>query len=104
VLGSATIPANVRVATISADSLPANWFAADPPPQLQRVGGEWLERGETAVLKVPSAIITEEWNYLLNPLHPDFGKVRLTTPRPFSFDHRVARSRKTKVKIRLPDA
>jgi RES domain-containing protein len=50
---------------------------ADPPPQLQRIGGEWLERGESAVLKVPSAIVTEEWSYLLNPLHAAFGKLRL---------------------------
>jgi RES domain-containing protein len=57
-------------------------------------GGEWLERGETAVLKVPSAIVTEEWNYLLNPLHMDFRKCRMTTPKPFNFDQRVARSRK----------
>jgi RES domain-containing protein len=85
---------SVRVETVSTDSLPANWFAADPPPQLQRIGGLWLERGESAVLKVPSAIVIEEWNYLLNPLHADFGKLRLSAPKPFSFDRRVARSRK----------
>lgn len=94
VLGRATIPAGVRIETVSTDHLPANWFAADPPPQLQRVGEEWLERGESAVLKVPSAIVTEEWNYLLNPLQADFGKVRLSTPKLFSLDRRVARSRK----------
>lgn len=94
VLGRATIPASVRIETVSTDHLPANWFAADPPPQLQRVGEEWLERGESAVLQVPSAIVTEEWNYLLNPLHADFGKLRLSAPKLFSLDHRVARSRK----------
>jgi RES domain-containing protein len=94
VLGSAVIPGGVRVESISADDLPANWFAADPPMQLQRIGGEWLEGGETAVLKVPSAIVTEEWNYLLNPVHADFRKLRFSTPEPFSFDRRVARSRK----------
>ena len=94
VLGRAMIPESVRVETISIERLPANWFAASPPPELQVFGGEWLERGTTAVLKVPSAIVTEEWNYLLNPLHMDFGKFRMTTPKPFNFDQRVARSRK----------
>jgi RES domain-containing protein len=94
VLGRATIPGSVRVETVSIHNLPPKWFAADPPPQLQRIGGQWLERGESAVLKVPSAIVTEEWNYLLNPLHADFGKLRLSTPKLFSFDRRVARSRK----------
>jgi RES domain-containing protein len=95
VLGRAVVPASVRVETISIDKLPANWFAAAPPTQLQTFGGGWLERGETAVLKVPSAIVTEEWNYLLNPLHSDFRKCRISTPKPFNFDRRVARSRKS---------
>jgi RES domain-containing protein len=93
VLGRATIPGSVRVETVSTDELPPKWFSADPPPQLQKIGGQWLERSESAVLKVPSAIVTEEWNYLLNPLHKDFGKLRLSTPTLFSFDRRVARSR-----------
>ena len=85
VLGRAVVPASVRVKTISIDDLPANWFAASPPPQLQSIGGEWLERRETAVLKVPSAIVIEEWNYLLNPLHADFRKFRMSAPTAFSF-------------------
>jgi RES domain-containing protein len=93
VLGRANIPGSVSVETVSPRDLPPKWSAADPPPQLQKIGGEWLERGESAVLKVPSAIVTEEWNYLLNPLHKDFGKLRLSTPAMFSFDRRVARSR-----------
>jgi len=94
VLGRATIPSSVRVQTVSAEDLPANWYAADAPVELQKIGGDWLERGETAMLKVPSAIVVEEWNYLLNPLHADFGKLTLDAPKPFSFDRRVARSRK----------
>lgn len=95
VLGRATIPASVRMKSVSIDDLPGNWFAASPPPQLQALGGEWLERGETAVLQVPSAIVTEEWNYLLNPLHTDFRRLRMDRPKPFNFDQRVARSRKS---------
>jgi RES domain-containing protein len=84
----------VRVETVSTDDLPGRWFAADPPPQLQKIGGRWLQRGESAVLKVPSAIVIEEWNYLLNPLHADFGKLTFSAPKPFRFDRRVARSRR----------
>jgi RES domain-containing protein len=94
VLGRATIPAGVSIASVSIDKLPGNWFAASAPLQLQTLGDEWLARGETAVLKVPSAIVTEEWNYLLNPLHADFRKLRLDKPQPFDLDQRVARSRK----------
>ena len=95
VLGrAADLPASVRVETVAVDKWPSNWFAAPAPPPLQTLGGEWLERGETAVLKVPSAIVNEEWNYLLNPSHMDFRKVRIGRPKPFSFDQRVARTRK----------
>jgi RES domain-containing protein len=94
VLGRVTMPASVRVETVSIEELPKNWFAAHPPPQLQTLGGEWLERGETAVWKVPSAVVTEEWDYLLNPLHADFRKFRRSRSTPFSFDQRLVRSRK----------
>jgi RES domain-containing protein len=94
VLGRATIPTSVRVDSVSIDKLPANWFTAPSPQPLQIFGGEWLERGESAVLKVPSAIVIEEWNYLINPLHADFRKFRVSKPQPFNFDPRVARSRK----------
>jgi len=93
VLGRAVIPTSVRIESVSFGDLPSNWFTASPPPQLRELGGEWLERGETAVLKVPSAIVTEEWNYLLNPGHADFRKVRMSAPTAFNFDQRVARSR-----------
>jgi RES domain-containing protein len=93
VLGRATIPSGVRVQTVSTKDLPANWYAADPPVDLQKIGGEWLERGETAVLKAPSAIVVEEWNYLLNPLHVDFRKLAFTPPTAFHFDRRLARAK-----------
>jgi RES domain-containing protein len=41
------------------------------------------------VLKVPSAVIEHEWNYVLNPLHPDFSKIRWDAPRKFAFDPRL---------------
>src|SRR5205807_7058500 len=50
----------------------------------------------TAVLQVPSAVVVEEWNFLLNPAHPDFRRFQLSPPRPYSFDRRLARTRKRK--------
>jgi RES domain-containing protein len=87
----------VKIEAVSPNDLPPRWFAADPPPRLQDVGGTWLRRGQTAVLQVPSAIVTEEWNFLLNPLHDDFRKIILSAPELFDFDRRVARARKRRV-------
>ena len=72
VLGRAVIPDDVPIDVVTLADLPRNWSAPDPPPKLRDIGQRWLERGPSAVLKVPSAIVVEEWNYLLNPHHADF--------------------------------
>ena len=56
------------------------------------LGARWYEAGETAVLIVPSAIVTEECNVLLNPGHRDFAKVPRARPRPFRLDTRPGRT------------
>jgi RES domain-containing protein len=94
VLASAQWPDDVKVETAVVDRLPKNWSDAVAPLTLQDVGRVWLERLETAVLQVPSAVVVEEWNFLLNPAHPDFRRLRLSRPRPYSFDRRLARTRK----------
>jgi RES domain-containing protein len=53
------------------------------------LGAQWYEAGKTAVLTVPSVIVTEECNVLLNPGHRDFAKVRRARPRPFRLDTRL---------------
>lgn len=71
-------------------SLPRNWRAEPVPEDTQALGAAWFRRGRTAVLAVPSAIIPEEENYVLNPAHSDFARVRISKPQPFAFDPRVA--------------
>jgi RES domain-containing protein len=94
VLGRAVIPDEVNVEPVSVSALPDNWRDPDPPAALREIGDNWLRRAETACLRVPSAIVPEESNYLLNPQHPDFGKLTMGLPEPFNFDRRLARSRR----------
>lgn len=94
VLGRAVIPDKVRIEVVALADLPRNWSAADSPPKLREVGQRWLDEGATAVLKVPSAVVVEEWNYILNPQHPDFKKLIFQKPKRFQFDRRLARERK----------
>jgi len=58
-------------------------------PVTQRIGSKWLREYKTAVLKVPSAIIEQEYNYLFNPSHPDFGSITIAAVNKFNFDHRL---------------
>ena len=94
VLAQAEIPDTLRIETIKHTDLPRDWNAATPPASLQKIGQDWLDRAASVVLKVPSAVVVQEWNYLLNPRHPDFRKIRFTRPRRYAFDRRLVRSAK----------
>jgi RES domain-containing protein len=95
VLGRAVIPGDVAIDTVRVQDLPRGWVDPDPSSTLREIGHAWLQRGATAVLKVPSAIVTEEWNYLLNPEHPDFKKLTIGKHVRYTFDRRLARARKS---------
>jgi len=70
-------------------SLPSGWSSSPVPPITQRVGDQWLEKMISVVLAVPSAIIPQETNYILNPAHRDFRKIRIMKPDRFVFDSRL---------------
>lgn len=85
----AEIPPRVAIRTLTADTLPSNWRTEPPPPVTRAMGSDWAGEGKTAVLKVPSALIHTQHNFILNPRHPDFSKIRISEPRPFRFDSRM---------------
>ena len=77
------------VTTLDSPRLPRSWQKSPPPPAIQQIGGLWIERARSAVLRVPSAIVPAEWNYLLNPAHPDFRRIRIGPKQPIQFDPRL---------------
>lgn len=91
---SAAIPENLEVETIPEADLPRGWRRYPAPEELQRLGTSWIESGRTAVLSVPSAVIPQERNYLLNPRHPAFGRIRIDKPQVFHFDPRMWRAQR----------
>jgi RES domain-containing protein len=74
------------VHAIDMSSLPENWRADPPPVQLKRFGDDWIRRADRPVLRVPSALIPEECNCLLNTEHPEFRQLQFGEPVPFRFD------------------
>jgi RES domain-containing protein len=70
--------------------LPSNWRADPAPVGMRKIGDEWVESGTSPVLRVPSRLIPGESNFLLNPAHPDFGKLVISEPIMFDFDQRLA--------------
>ena len=82
VVVSALIPEELRI--LSDEDFP------DVGPQ--ELGDLWLFSAGSAVLRVRSAVIPDEFNFLLNPLHPEFGQIAAEPPVPFVFDDRLFRT------------
>lgn len=80
-----------KLAVETVSDLPAEWDLSPPTSQTQKIGDEWATSGRTAILAVPSALIAEETNYLLNPLHPDFKHIVISPHEPFAYEARLAR-------------
>lgn len=75
--------------TLPAGALPKDWLQEPPPPSLQQIGDNWVKSGDSVILAVPSVVIPGEFNYLVNPKHPDFGKLKIGKPTGFAFDQRL---------------
>jgi RES domain-containing protein len=85
----ATIPNSLSIDTLQASDLPGDWKANMIPVTLQELGTSWANRAKSVVLKVPSVVIEHEWNYVLNPLHPEFSQIIWEGGVAFSFDPRL---------------
>jgi RES domain-containing protein len=79
------------VHTIEASSLPRNWRRSPPPAALAAIGDAWLSAGHSAILRVPSALVPGESNFLLSPTHPDFAKITIGPRQPLRIDKRLVR-------------
>lgn len=69
--------------------LPESWADDPAPVETRQIGTDWANGKKSAVLIVPSAIISAEFNFLVNPLHPDFRKIKTGRPEEFRFDSRI---------------
>lgn len=83
------IPDTIKIEEISLQALPEDWHQLARPKPCQELGDEWYVASRSAVLRVPSAIIHQEWNYVLNTKHPDFERIQIVDQHPFLFDHRL---------------
>ena len=92
VLMAAELPADMAQTRIDAPQLPDDWRTLSARGVLQAVGEAWLQAAATAVLSVPSAVVPAERNYLLNPRHPDFARIRIGQPQSLQTDTRLLRN------------
>ena len=77
----------VEVALIEEASLPQSWQSRFDITR--RLGTDWLQRRETILLKLPSAIVPHTWNFLFNPQDPDAGRFAIAEALRYPFDSRI---------------
>lgn len=83
------IPGDVVVLEVSVNDLPDDWNSNPPTYITQLIGDDFVHGAEVAVLKVPSSIVPQEFNYLIYPNHPDAKKIRMINTTHLVFDQRL---------------
>lgn len=83
-------------AVISADCVekparvPETWRQTPHSAETQAFGAAWARERRSVALRLPSVVVPGEFNYLVNPLHADFERVKIGKPERFTFDPRLA--------------
>jgi RES domain-containing protein len=84
-----SISGAVRYEQVAISSLPESWRGVPFPLELWAVGERWLVSASSVCLLVPSAVVPEEFNLLINPSHSDFKHLQFSEPAAFNFDQRM---------------
>ena len=83
------VPDTISVIELDIKVLPPNWNQFPHVKATQSIGDLFIKEGKTCLLKVPSAVTTGDFNYLINPAHPEFKKIKISGFDPFQFDNRL---------------
>lgn len=86
---SIELPENCSIEEAIANDLPHDWDDFPINNFTRFVGDDFVRKMECLVLKVPSAVVKGDFNYLINPFHKDFHKVKVVSKEPFIFDGRL---------------
>lgn len=78
--------------SVNPATLPKSWRRFPSPASVQQLGDDWVAEATSAVLRLPSVIVPSEWNYLLNPAHPDFAKIAIGPKQQIKFDPRLVKA------------
>jgi RES domain-containing protein len=71
--------------------LPEDWNSRPISPSTRAIGDRWVKKQNSAVLRVPSIVVPDEYNYLLNPAHPDFAQIQIGKPTIYYFSPRLTK-------------
>lgn len=87
---TATVP-DTLIDDLDLGVLPGDWDAFPVPARVQAIGDVWLRAGRRLALRVPSAVVRDGFNLLINPAHGSFARIAVDEPQLFSFDSRLVK-------------
>jgi RES domain-containing protein len=91
------IPDEVLIQEVKLEDLPEGWDSKPPISVTQIIGDDFVNLEEAAILKVPSSIVPQEYNYLINPNHPDISKIKVIGTSRMNFDRRLKQEHDGKI-------
>ncbi len=83
------IPDSVDIYDLTTVKLPKDWKSIPHSGSTQKLGDQFIRENKYLVMKVPSAVVQGDFNYLINPFHKDFSRVKIISTERFSFDNRL---------------
>ncbi|MCX6226353.1 MAG: RES family NAD+ phosphorylase [Bacteroidia bacterium] len=83
------IPDNLPISVIDPEKLPKDWRSFPYAPFTRLIGDQFVKEKRFLVLKVPSAVVPGDFNYLINPAHPMMNQVTIVRTEDFGFDERM---------------
>ncbi|WP_159469889.1 RES family NAD+ phosphorylase [Dyadobacter sp. 3J3] len=83
------IPNNLKIEIVSANSLGKSWRDPNDYSSCQQIADDWYNHGKSPVLKVPSAVMPEAFNFVINTRHKDYQKIRLVGVTHLVPDERI---------------
>ena len=89
VLAKADIPDNLKRRRLRLKDIPQDWDRYPAPKSLHAIGDRFCKENRTTILIVPSVLAPAEFNWLLNPQHPDFRSILIHPVKRFQYDRRL---------------
>lgn len=82
------IPEEIAIHSIDTSKLPLDWNIFPHNLETQLIGDDFINANKKCILKVPSSVVEGDFNYLINPFHPEFSKIKIIKISDFKFDRR----------------
>jgi len=83
------VPDDASLLQLNITDLPSKWKSNPITTRTQIFGSDLLKGNKYLVLRIPSAIVSGDYNYIINPAHPEFKSVKIKFTEPFEFDSRL---------------